>query len=251
MKSVAPERRFEFGKNWTRFAGAVTDEQRDVVRESLREWLGDLAGASFLDVGAGSGLFAAAAAELGAYVQAFDFDPASPEIERGDVLDCQYMRGLGTFDVVYAWGVLHHTGDMWKAFENTVDRIAPGGRLLISIYNDQGWRSSAWRRVKRTYTRLPRGVAPLYAAVVFAPVELRTALKATLRLQSYAATWRRPKERGMDKWRDILDWVGGFPFEVAKPEQVFGFCRERGLQLERMHTVGGSSGCNEFLFRRP
>jgi SAM-dependent methyltransferase len=242
--------RFGFGENWRKFNAVLTDDQRAAARHSLEEWLGGLEGLTFLDIGAGSGLFAAAAAELGADVTAFDFDPVGEWIERGDVLDRAYMQSLGEFDVVYAWGVLHHTGDMWAALGNACDVVAAGGRLFVSIYNDQGWRSSGWRGVKRTYGRVPVRLRPLYAALTIAPFEVLAAAKATVRGRNYLSTWRRPKGRGMTKWRDVVDWIGGYPFQVARPEEVFDFCRARGFQLERMRTHGGATSCNEFVFKR-
>ena len=61
---------------------------------------------------------------------------------------------------------------------------------------------------------------------------------------------RRENERGMNRWRDVVDWVGGFPFEVASPERVFDFYRARGFELERLITCRGGHGCNSFVFRR-
>jgi 2-polyprenyl-6-hydroxyphenyl methylase/3-demethylubiquinone-9 3-methyltransferase len=55
----------------------------------------------------------------------------------------------------------------------------------------------------------------------------------------------------MDRWHDFLDWVGGYPFEVATPEQVFEFCAARGFELRKLATAGGSHGCNEFVFELP
>jgi SAM-dependent methyltransferase len=242
--------RFPFAQNWARFRSTLSVQQRLAARNSLRDWLGDIRGATFVDVGAGSGIFATAAAELGAHVRAFDFDPLDPAIERGDVLDVDYMRSLGAFDIVYAWGVLHHTGDMWRALENVCELVGPQGRLLISIYNDQGWKSPVWRSVKRTYNRLPPLIRPVYVGLVAAPFEARAAIKMTLQRRNYLAIWRTPKDRGMTKWRDLVDWVGGYPFAVAKPEEVFAFCHDRGFQLERIRTKGASLGCNEFLFER-
>jgi hypothetical protein len=54
----------------------------------------------------------------------------------------------------------------------------------------------------------------------------------------------------MSRWHDLIDWVGGYPFEVASPEQIFDFCRERGLSLKRLKTCGGGSGCNQFVFEK-
>jgi SAM-dependent methyltransferase len=171
---VARGERFEFGKNWSDFL-AVVDEQRiGEAESSLREMLGvdDLTGRTFLDVGSGSGLFSLAAARLGAArVRSFDYDPSSVactnelrrrfgppaadwSAEHGSALDAPYLRSLGRFDVVYAWGVLHHTGDMWAAIANVTEAVADGGRLFISIYNDQGLRSRLWRAIKRAYNAL-------------------------------------------------------------------------------------------------
>jgi 2-polyprenyl-6-hydroxyphenyl methylase/3-demethylubiquinone-9 3-methyltransferase len=54
----------------------------------------------------------------------------------------------------------------------------------------------------------------------------------------------------MSVWYDLVDWVGGYPFEVAKPEEVFDFYRKRGFELSRLKTSGGGLGCNEFVFIR-
>jgi hypothetical protein len=51
-------------------------------------------------------------------------------------------------------------------------------------------------------------------------------------------------------WYDLVDWIGGYPFEVSTPEAVFDFVRARGFQLQRLKTCGGGLGCNEFVFRR-
>ena len=164
--------RFAFGANWQRFLDELDDVRIRDAEGSLKTMLGvdDLSGQRFLDAGCGSGLFSLAARRLGARVYSFDFDGQSVAcaahlktryfagdtewtIEAGDVLDKGTMRGLGSFDVVYSWGVLHHTGAMWRALDNAAGMVAPGGLLFVALYNDQGWISRYWAAVKRVYQR--------------------------------------------------------------------------------------------------
>jgi len=177
-------------------------------------------------------------------------DDARWQIEQGSVLDREYLRSLGLFDVVYSWGVLHHTGAMWAALDNAAGVVKPSGSLFIAIYNDQGKISRRWLAVKRAYNRLPRGTRFLVTIPALVHLHWRPAVKDLLRGRPFAS-WREVgKERGMSAWTDLIDWVGGLPFEVAKPEAILDFFVERGFQLQRLITCGGSLGCNEFVFVR-
>ena len=69
----------------------------------------------------------------------------------GSVLDTDYIMSLGELDYVYSCGVLHHTGDMWKAMENIKANVKENGVLFISIYNYQPILSRYWLFVKRSY----------------------------------------------------------------------------------------------------
>jgi 2-polyprenyl-3-methyl-5-hydroxy-6-metoxy-1,4-benzoquinol methylase len=266
---VARGERFEFGKNWTRFLRVLTPERVEAATRGLSSLLGvtDLRGKSFLDIGSGSGLSSLAAHRLGARVTSLDYDPASVACTRelhrrfaqedptwraleGSAIDGALMRSLDTFDVVYSWGVLHHTGAMWTGLALAAERVAPGGLLALAIYNDQGAWSPRWRRIKRFYCSGAVGRALVSATFIPYWVMRDFAADLVWGRNPLARYTGYGSNRGMSVTHDWFDWLGGYPFEFAKPEELLRFGRERGFDLENMVTAGGSVGCNEFVFRR-
>jgi 2-polyprenyl-6-hydroxyphenyl methylase/3-demethylubiquinone-9 3-methyltransferase len=238
------------------------DEERiEEAEKSLKTMLGvtDLVGKRFLDIGCGSGLFSLAARRLGARVRSFDHDLQSlahtqevkrryftgdPDwiIDEGSVLDKSYLAGLGQFDVVYGWGVLHHTGAMWQALVDIVPLVAERGRLYISIYNDQGFINHYWRIIKREYARTAFSrwlILLLHVPYIYG-----------LRWLVRTLAGRKKIEHGMSLWQYTLDLFRGYPFEVARPEDIVQFYWAKGFLLENVRLCGSHHGCNEFVFVR-
>jgi 2-polyprenyl-6-hydroxyphenyl methylase/3-demethylubiquinone-9 3-methyltransferase len=260
QQEIASGQRFAFGRNWRHFLQHLDEDRIRQAEASLKDMLGckDLRGRRFLDIGSGSGLFSLAARRLGAQVLSFDFDPQSVactaelkrryfaadsdwKVEHGSVLDAEYMQSLGQHDIVYSWGVLHHTGHLDLAVRHAIGAVAEGGQAFIALYNAQPLASRYWTFVKRSYNRWPV-CRPAWIALHWLYPTLPGVLLRALQGRAYP--------RGMSVWHDLLDWLGGYPFEVRSPEQVLDVFRAQGFDLTRLKTVGGKMGCNEFVFQR-
>ncbi len=263
--SAKPDR-FAFGKNWSDYVDKNFSEERLGISQShLLAFLerDDLRGLSFLDIGCGSGIHSLAAWRSGAErVFSFDYDadsvaasrklwhlagePANWHVEQGSVLDEDYLRSLGSFDIVYSWGVLHHTGAMWKAVELAAIPMKPDGRFYIALYSKDIYRDwEHWVEVKQAYHEAGR-LKRLWMEWVYAwETTIRTDLRK--RRNPFKRMRRFKRMRGMSYWVTVRDWVGGWPMEFAGDQETVEFCAQRGLALERMKTGEGNT---EFLFRR-
>lgn len=268
---IESKKRFEFGSNWASFLENITEKQIVIAKNELYDWLGDIRGKTFLDIGSGSGIHSLAARMLGAKVYSFDYDEQSYEctkylkekyyksdkdwtVEKGSILDEKYISSLGEFDIIYSWGVLHHTGDMWKALEYSKLPVKDsGGRLYIAIYNDQGTPSKIWSKFKKQYVQsgaIKKHIL-LYFMILYFESRVMFGRLVRGRNPFSFQHWRDyKKERGMSRMHDYIDWAGGYPFEVAKPEEIFEFYRKNNFELEKMFTCGSGLGCNLFLFKK-
>lgn len=259
--------RFEFGANWADFLTHLSPERIAAAEQSLKQLLGidRLDGKTFLDIGSGSGLFSLAARRLGARVTSFDYDPQSvactselkhrffdedPEwtILEGSVLDEAFVQSLGTFDIVYSWGVLHHSGGLWKALKAAAGKVTPGGTFAFALYEKTPL-CGAWRLEKRMYA----AAGPLAQRLIRWPYTL--AYQAA-RLASGRGLKASNLGRGMNAVHDIHDWLGGYPYQSTNRQEVAEHLKPLGLEpvLERPVTVhlGGlfGTGCSEYVYRR-
>lgn len=253
--------RFAFGRNWTQFLRHLTDERILSAEQSLAQFIGDkeLIGKRYLDIGCGSGLFSLAAKRLGADVVSMDYDSdsvlcaeelknryypndANWVIYQKSILNDDFVNNHRNYDIVYAWGILHHTGDMKTAINNTMATVANRGSLVLSIYNDQGWLSRYWLAVKKLYHK------NVFLRWLVIGVHFPYHVLARYLVRKISG--RENLERGMSYWYDMLDWLGGLPFEVARPELIIDMIQAHEFVLKKLKTCGGRSGCNEFLFVR-
>lgn len=259
MREERPDR-FAFGRNWQQYLATLTADQIRAAELALRHLvtLDTLAGRRFLDIGSGSGVHSLAAHRMGAIVVSFDDDADSvactralksryaPDddqwrIERGSVLDETYMRALGRFDIVYAWGVLHHTGQMWSALDNALLPVKAGGLFVLALYN-RHWTSPLWKGVKALYNRTPDWLRPAW----FSSIGVLKVLGAML------TTGKRPqhRERGMRFRHDLIDWLGGYPYEYASIAEVTAVVERAGFQTRLVLPTVGWTGCHQFIFRK-
>jgi len=261
---------FAFGKNWESYAKLVNDSQVEQAIAGLQRLLGgDLRGKRFVDVGCGSGVHSLAALRLGATeVVALDIDPASVATTRhllekhaaGEHWSTHEMSvfdlepdGLGPYDVVYSWGVLHHTGNLHRALRAAGALVAPGGQFIFALY----YRTPLcrfWKLEKRWYSAASP-VAQARARSIYVGLHrMLYPLKYSGSFNDFIANYS--KRRGMDYYHDVHDWLGGWPYEsisAAETEQLMqqlGLRRIRAFGRKRK-TVGlFGVGCNEYVYGR-
>jgi SAM-dependent methyltransferase len=254
---------FDFGKNWSDYASLISDDRIEAAVESVKRLVPEIAGKSFLDIGSGSGLFSLAALRLGASeVFATDIDEDSVETTRRVLTDnasgghwkadriSVFDLPDKKFDVVYSWGVLHHTGDMWAAIRKAASLVRPGGTFVFSLYEKTPL-CSAWRVEKRIYSRAPKVVQKvaqgLYLAAYSAGV-LATRRNPFRRLKN--------RRRGMNGTNDVHDWLGGYPYESADASEVETFMRNLGFTRKGHNPVKVNlagllgTGCSEYVYVR-
>ncbi len=262
--------KFSFGKNWAHYLKRLTKRKLQIAQQSIQHFtkLKTLTGKTFIDVGCGSGLFSLAAIMLGAkHVTSFDADINSVNcalylrkkfkiphtrwrIEHASAVNAQQLKKFKKADIVYSWGVLHHTGDMWKALDLVTTLVEKNGLLYIAIYNHYTRfpSSHTWLKIKKLYVNSP---APVKWLITFAYIT-QILLFRMLHFQnpiSYVKNYERSSVRGMSFYNDVIDWLGGYPYEFASVKEITDFYEQRGYATKNIRAVNGT-GCNEFLFQK-
>lgn len=269
-KIRAPEEmRFAFGRNWSKFVRKNFSQQRcDIAKKRILDFIDrrTLECFDFLDIGCGSGLHSLAAWQSGARgVHSFDYDresvaatkilwqragsPSNWTVERGDVLDADYISSLGRWSLVYSWGVLHHTGSMWQAVENAQSTVAHNGLLYMALYSSDASSQASpqfWLDTKRRYNQSSflqkERMVWWYVWNFMLDKKMRNTPQLIKRV------FQHKLQRGMDLFTDIRDWLGGWPMEYAGDQETVDFLEQRlGFSLLNIAT---GQACSEFLFHR-
>jgi 2-polyprenyl-6-hydroxyphenyl methylase/3-demethylubiquinone-9 3-methyltransferase len=259
--------RFEFGKNWESFSPLIDDEGIREAEERMASFLGtrDFSGRNFLDIGCGSGLHSLVALRFGAKeILAIDVDPNSVSTTRA-VLE-RHWRGanktvrhlsvfdldetMGEFDIVYSWGVLHHTGDMNRAIATAARRVRPGGFFAVALYGKTRY-CNLWKRIKRWYVNAAPEEQARAERIYIRLFGFYLLLRGK-RLSTHIARYKH--KRGMDFHHDVRDWIGGYPYESISPAELARLLAPLGFDLVRQNVRKRSglfgSGNDEYLFRK-
>src|SRR5215813_6451148 len=265
---TAVDSHFEFGENWSEFSRTIDERSIAEAERGLRKLFPDdgLKDRQMFDLGCGSGLHALAALRLGAAsVTAIDIDPKSVatawELLSQRAPHNQWQVGVQSvftmppqplYDIVYSWGVLHHTGDMKRAIELAAAKVAPGGLLCVALYRKTKY-CRMWQIEKRVYSRAPRAVRRLIEQLFL--VAFKRSFRGSGRsFEEYITDYA--KSRGMDFMTDIRDWLGGYPYDSISEEDMLDLAHHLGLRtVRRFCEKPGSgllgNGCDEYVFHRP
>jgi SAM-dependent methyltransferase len=266
-----PIPQFNFGENWKSFSeSALTPAGIDEAKRDFADLVQgiDLREHSFVDIGFGQGLSLLIATLMGAETVGCDINPLCAEVLQtnqrrffpeladrpvplvvGSILDDEIVARLRatapdqaaqSYDVVHSWGVLHSTGDMDRAVRLAASLVKPGGYFIIAIYA-RHWSSGPWTSIKRLYNSSSRAIQSALVAI----------LTPVIVVAKWLVTWANPfkQTRGMNFHYDVVDWVGGYPYEYATVDEMKKFVEPLGFRLERVIPTIVPTGCNQFVFR--
>lgn len=258
---------FDFGENWKNYSISALDQAKIAEAKADFKLLTSdisLESKTFLDIGFGQGLSLLNAVSLGAIGFGNDINIKCNEILQknkkfypdlnntnipviiGSVLDKTIITGLSSlspdksFDVVHSWGVLHHTGNMYQAIENAITLVKENGYFILAIYN-RHWSGGIWLFIKWLFNKSPRFIK--WCMVQFFCLVIAAA--------KFMTTGKNPfrQERGMSFYHDVIDWVGGYPYEYASAGTIINFVSDKGFTLEKFYKAKVPTGCNEFVFK--
>ena len=266
------EGKFSFGINWTDFAKNKVDE--NIVSTHVNDALGHLLrmpgflsakpleGKRVIDIGCGSGLSSLSFYENGCRdITSFDVNEDSIKatniikerfcndesnlkwsIKEGSILDenlVSDLRSQEKYDLVYSWGVLHHTGDMRKAIDNTLSLCQSGSILWMALYIkvDQPDGEEIYQNDLKLKIKFNEASEETKKEMIV------SRLKKVF--GNNPATWTRPYDnRGMTPINDVTDWLGGYPYEVARAKDIKRLLEANGFSEIEVLNENRASGTN-------
>lgn len=253
---------FSFGKNWIDLNRNITEEEINKAKQDLEFWIGkeNIEGKRILDLGSGSGIHSLSFLMLGAgELVSFDYDPnsvaattyhwekkgkpANWKVQHGSILDKEFIGQLGKFDLVYSWGVLHHTGNMWEAINNALTMVKENGLFYLTIYKDDDYANSV--KLKEKYNASSSFGKKLMEYSHISKIMMKRAVHF-----KNPFAWNEQLERGMNIYHDLIDWLGGLPYEAASEDEMLKWGIENNLKLKRILCRGNYGSCNYYLFQK-
>lgn len=240
VKTMSPNGKFSFGKNWCDYVDKLTDDIVKIHKDNLFTYYTDydFKDKSILDIGCGSGLSSLSFNILGCKsLLSIDVDPNSIiaayklknnfkklvltecdwEIKEQSILDDNFVNNSRKFDLVYSWGVLHHTGDMWTAIDNASKLVNDGGILHLALYVS-GNRYNDDLMLKYLYNMTDENgkIKLIYDWLYYYHISKNIDIFQI-------------NNRGMNKYNDCIDWLGGLPYEVCNPSVLDYFLEKKGF----------------------
>jgi 2-polyprenyl-6-hydroxyphenyl methylase/3-demethylubiquinone-9 3-methyltransferase len=258
------KKQFDFGQNWDEFSkNALKQKNIEQAIEGFSRLISnsELENKTFIDIGFGQGLSLLLATKLGATTIGVDINPKCkkvleynrnlfPEIKDteikvivGSILDNAVIEEIKTvqsrYDIVHSWGVLHHTGDMWKAIEVCSSLVNTNGKLIIAIYNKH-WSSKFWWFIKLIYNYSPKLIRKMMIYFFY----------LIIIIAKFFVTFRNPlkNQRGMNFYYNVIDWVGGYPYQYASENEIIEFLKKKGFKLLKFFKSQVPTGCYEYVF---
>jgi 2-polyprenyl-6-hydroxyphenyl methylase/3-demethylubiquinone-9 3-methyltransferase len=247
LKSKVPNLKdngiFSFGFNWESYVDMIMNE--DIIERHKKDLDSiyksfnlDIRGLDVIDIGSGSGLSSVCFERLGAKsITSLDIDKHSYNAtlltknkfgngsSKWDVINKSVLDGIeNKYDLVYSWGVLHHTGNMFQAINIASNAVRDGGYFHVALYIDG-----------------PTYLTHLKTKQKFASLDRDEKIDYLLNyLGGSGNDWFIPDNRGMMKFHDALDWLGGLPYEVCNPNDLFNMLNKFEVSYFRNSSEGGN-----------